>query len=512
MVALHAPDESPTSGALSAAFGMQRFHFAGSLLPTSAYIERPADRILPELLRRGTYCHVLAPRQIGKSSLRWRVTHELQAEGVRCASIDLTVCGSAVDPEQWYFTVAAEIADDLGLPDPQSFLDEHRHLTPPRRFSAYVKHVVKSDPERRRVVIFLDEIEAVRLVSFPVDDFLLAIRGLFEERSGDEELCRLAFCLIGVTTPNDLMKDRLVTPFNVSTQVHLDDFTREQISVLGPGLADLGGSVDALLDAVYDWTDGHPYMTMRTCAALVSLRAVGAGEEDAAVGRVVRAEFLDHPLEDGNIGYAARRFEDTRHEREGAPVGERITLYRRILEGERVPAEGESAVQMELRLAGMIKEVEEAGEQWLRTRNKIFATALGPEWLSGKVDQWVEAERRRIRSEVREVREELKRYAEYDAQARRGIGRAGKMLNLVGILASLNLVYGVVMVSIGARGFRSAGLLIANVSALGLFAFLFRLVRKRIGEANHRLQATSTEIEKAKEILARVDRGVAEPR
>jgi AAA-like domain len=407
MVAQHAFDESRLPGALGVVHGVRRFHFTGSLLPTSVYVERPADRLLLALLREGTYCHILAPRQIGKSSLRARVTRELKREGIRCASVDLTVCGSSADPEQWYFGLVSEVASRLSLPDPLSFWEEHRHVAASRRWAAYLEHILKTDVEKRRVVILLDEIESVRLVPFPIDDFLLSIRGLFEARSEDEDFCRLTFCLIGVTTPNDLVKDKLITPFNVSTQVRLDDFTREQMNALGPGLADLGPPATPLLDAVYEWTDGHPYMTMRACAALVGRGRVEPGQEREIVEQVVREQFLERPLEDANLSYAARRFEDTRHERQGAPIGERIALYRRLLDGKQVPADSESAVQMELRLSGMIKDVEGTGGRRLKIRNKIFETALDRDWLTGKQDQWVVAERKKIRDEERERAEEL---------------------------------------------------------------------------------------------------------
>src|SRR5579872_2922391 len=81
-----------------------QFQSGGTLRPESLYVERPADTELPEALRRGEFCYVLAPRQIGKSSLRIRTAQKLETAGIRCASIDLTSIGtSQLSPEQWYF-------------------------------------------------------------------------------------------------------------------------------------------------------------------------------------------------------------------------------------------------------------------------------------------------------------------------------------------------------------------------------------------------------------------------
>jgi hypothetical protein len=72
----------------------RRFQAGGTVGEGAFYVERPADRELPDALRRGELCFVLATRQIGKSSLRLRAAKQLQAEGVACVHVDLTGLGS----------------------------------------------------------------------------------------------------------------------------------------------------------------------------------------------------------------------------------------------------------------------------------------------------------------------------------------------------------------------------------------------------------------------------------
>ncbi len=365
-----------------------RFQFTGGLLERAIYVERAADRLLPEALLAGEYCHILAPRQIGKTSLCFRTARELSRQGVRCALVDVTAAGTPSTSEEWYFGLVDEIARRLHLPDPLDVWQKRAGVAPAQRFRDYVRALVETDPDGPPVVVFLDEIEMVRLAPVDVDDFLLILRSFHEERGQSPALRRLSFCLIGVTTPNDLIKNKSVTPFNVSKPIRVDDFTRLECDALGPGLASLDASTPALLDAVYAWTDGHPYMTMRACFELARRKKATRGAEQAAADEVVRDLFLDRPLEDTNLNYAARRFEDTKFERDGARLADKLQLYRTVLAHKDPPAHNESAVQMELRICGMVKDVEiSPGQRVLRPRNRIYEQALDGEWLRSKGDR-----------------------------------------------------------------------------------------------------------------------------
>ena len=66
-------------------------------------------------------------------------------------------------------------------------------------------------------MIFVDEIDAVRSLPFSTDEFFAAIRECYNRRTEDAELSRLTFCLLGVATPSDLIRDTRTTPFNVGS-------------------------------------------------------------------------------------------------------------------------------------------------------------------------------------------------------------------------------------------------------------------------------------------------------
>src|SRR5262249_19275886 len=127
-----------------------------------------------------------------------------------------------------------------------------------------------------RLVIFLDEIDVVRSLSFSTDEFFAAIRACYNRRTQDAEFERLTFCLLGVASPSDLIRDTRMTPFNIGRRIELADFTEAEAAILTIGL-EVGElkspgrrpqEAQALLKRALYWTGGHPYLTQRLCQAV----------------------------------------------------------------------------------------------------------------------------------------------------------------------------------------------------------------------------------------------------
>lgn len=374
-----------------------QFQVGGAVQAGAFYIDRKADRELLSALERGEFCYILAPRQIGKTSLRVRAAKALQAAGVKTVSVDFTNIGStSVSIDEWYFSIAAEIAEALYLPNPELFWTTHPHLTPVHRWYRFLRNELL-DRTMDSVVVFIDEVESVLALPFSSDDFFASIRSAFNLRAEDPAYERLTFCLLGVAAPADLISNSVRTPFNIGREIRLEDFTRGELDAFRPGLEGLGGSPDALLDAVYAWTSGHPYMAQRLCDDLVRRGSVSdKGDSDRVDDSAYTLFVRNGRTADANLAYAEKRL-DTSPSRGRAR--QMLHLYRRLLNGERVGAEPNNPVQIELRLTGLAAETRgEQGDIMLRVRNLVFAEVYDHKWLREKekeqrlaelVERWV---------------------------------------------------------------------------------------------------------------------------
>jgi dipeptide/tripeptide permease len=359
-----------------------QFQAGGTLREGALYVERPADTELPRALLRREYCYVLAPRQIGKSSLRVRTSQRLQQEGVRCVTIDLTTIGSRdSSPAEWYYGLLREVAEQLGLPDPEGFWNEHKLLSPVHRWSLFLRDQVLGTSERP-VVIFIDELDALlSLSAVSRDDFLAAVRAAYNARAEDRRYEALTFCLFGVALASDLIQDERRTPFNIGRGIPLQDFTQREMAAFLPGLAAAGGDGELVLEEVAKWTAGHPYMTQMICQALCEGPAIGPGSEAERVHAVVGKIFLRKGrVLEPSLSYAEKWFD-----RSDAPArtAAMLRLYQKLRSGERVPSRGDDQVQMALRLTGMATERLDEGETGvhLEVRNRIFADVFDATWV-----------------------------------------------------------------------------------------------------------------------------------
>src|SRR5438105_4718511 len=116
----------------------------GALGAGELYIERAADAELRQALAQGEFCYVLAPRQMGKTSLLRRVSRQFQDQpGMRCASVSLDTIGAAGGAEEWYFSVVVALWEALGLSgDPDEFWERQTGQTLVPRLLRFLRQVV----------------------------------------------------------------------------------------------------------------------------------------------------------------------------------------------------------------------------------------------------------------------------------------------------------------------------------------------------------------------------------
>ena len=352
------------------------FYVIGGTLRRDApsYVTREADNRLYRALTRGEFCYVLTARQMGKSSLMVRTAAQLREEHASVAVIDLTALGQNLSIEQWYNGLLERVGQQLGLEDElEGAWLENQSLGPLHRWMRSVRKVLLARCPGP-IVVFIDEIDAVRSLSFSTDEFFAGIRELYNRRSQDIELNRLTFCLLGVATPSDLIRDTRTTPFNIGRRIELTDFSEEEASPLALGL---GGDIETgsqLLRRVLYWTGGHPYLTQRVCRSVADENATTS----SAVDRICRDLFLsvrarDH---DDNLLFVRERML-----RSEADTPSLLTLYDKVRSGKRVQDDETNPLVAVLRLAGITRTENGA----LTVRNRVYQRVFDHDWVSSNM-------------------------------------------------------------------------------------------------------------------------------
>lgn len=343
-------------------------------IDSPVYIVRRSDHELLRLLQEGEYCNVLCPRQMGKTSAIFRVRAQLRGEGCRTALIDVGGrLGTPPEADEWYRGLLSELNAQFKLDrDVNAWWAASPEPTANLKLLAFLRQEILARSPHR-FVVFLDEIDHTLNLPY-TDDFFLAIRSLYNDRAAEPDLRRLAFCLVGVFTPNELVKQQRTTTYNVGRTLELQDFNlaRDDLSPLAQILSEDSTRGNALLAAVLRWTGGQPYLTASACKKVAAARI----DSPDAVDLLIEEAFLaqEKPLEhsDGIHFESITRFLD---QRVIARI-ETLQLYRHILRGDK-ERESPTPTVLALKLSGLVRTDRNA---WLVIRNEIYRRRFDADW------------------------------------------------------------------------------------------------------------------------------------
>jgi WD40 repeat protein len=411
-----------------------RYQVGGSLHSDDPmYIVRQADDKLYASLKAGDFCYVLNCRQMGKSSLLQRTSYRLKQEGYNCVYLDMTRLGSEdTTAEQWYKGVIISLFHSLNLAEEVNFKEWWKMqvgISLVQKLHHFVEELLlpnlqnksQQKGESKRIFIFIDEIDSLLSLNFPVNDFFAWIRHCYNQQAYDAKFQQLGFALFGVTSPSDLIADKRRTPFNIGTAIELHGFQLHEAKPLLKGLEGIVSQPQAVLREIIYWTGGQPFLTQKICQIIVqtvSKTSTGKisllrGTEEFWVEQLVRSQIIQHwEAKDEPEHLRTIRDRLLFHEHR---AGRLLGLYQRVLQAEdeedaRTQGRGDrgskdtsdsprprvspsprplapvpiddSLEQTELLLSGLV----EKRNGYLKIKNPIYRHVFNAEWVLKHLD------------------------------------------------------------------------------------------------------------------------------
>jgi len=340
------------------------------------YVRRGADDLLYQTLVAGNYAHVIAPDRTGKSSLISATSARLQNNGFKVAVLNLRQIGErdgGSDAGRWYYSFAYRLLRQLRLKvDLQAWWQDNSILSNRQRLVEFYVDVILQNVQER-IVVFVDDIQYIATMAFG-EHIRASIRAAHNARTTEPEFSRLSFALIGECDPGEFKLDPTMSPFDISQEIRLHDFSRDNLDVFN---AELNLSVpDAAraLDRIFSWTSGQPYLSQKL-ARSVSREGI-SGDIEGHVDRIVMQQLAGRGAtrNEPHLSHLHRLIVNDRKRLESL-----LNLYGRICKGIRVEYSPESGVHRRLLATGLVV-ASDNGD--LAIRNKVYESVFTASWAN----------------------------------------------------------------------------------------------------------------------------------
>ncbi len=333
------------------------------------YIQRSADAALLDHCKNGRPAYILHSPHMGKSSLITQTAEQLNAATHHAILIDLSQFPLPPQEEEWFSKIVRILDDNLDLDtDPLNWWEEHQNLLPHTRLTQLLIEIVLPETTKP-VVLFIDEIE--RTITLPFrQQFFEWLSTIYESRETNSTLYRLSFVVCGVATPAQLIPEDDSSIFQWSHRVVLSDFTLEETLPLAEGLSLPTDAAREVMQWIYRWAHGHPYLTQLLSRLLEEQHRTSWSKDD--VDECIR-HFLNSPQgrHETNIQFVRTSLTE--------PNANGVTLlepYLQLLEGKTDALKDNPQAVEQLRLVGVLRESDED----IAIRNLLYQEAFPMTW------------------------------------------------------------------------------------------------------------------------------------
>lgn len=381
--------------------GDYEYQVGGSLkVNAPSYVVREADVELFEALRSRQLCCIFNSHQMGKSSLRVRVRHQLQQIGIVCASLDMTrISNEHITPQQWYRGIAFELIHELHLNnqiDLKQWWTEHNDFSPLYRLNLLIETILTAYLPQMSVCIFIDEIDSVLTLPFSAYDFFALIQCCYARRTECPIYNGLTWALFGVTDLSHMIAinptrenslDPIFTFFNFGKSIKLKGFQEHEAQPLMTGLFNWVSNPQAVLRTILAWTGGQPFLTQKVCQLVVQTSQASVnqqffppGTEVLWVEQLVRSHIIENWESQDQPEHLRTIRNYLLHNKQQAK--QLLELYQQILCFQDPTADSNPA-SINLVLSGLV----EPQEGVLRVKNSIYREVFNATWVEKQLNK-----------------------------------------------------------------------------------------------------------------------------
>ncbi|MGF1488284.1 MAG: AAA-like domain-containing protein [Prochloraceae cyanobacterium] len=373
-----------------------QYQIGGTLpIKSPTYVVRKADRLLYKTLKKGQFCYIFNARQMGKSSLRAKIMHQLISEGYVCAALDLTeILSDNTTEDQLYNSIIFSLAKKICLFPEFNYRTWKKNLdslSSAEKLGEFIEEILLKKIAQK-IIIFIDEIDAVLTLNFncalakgeirSADRFFAFLRTLYNKRADNSEYNRLTLVLIGRTAPHYLIKNPENTAFNIGCGIALEGFKIDEVSrSLTNGLRDNCDRPYVTIKEVLAWTGGQPFLTQKICNLIrASQIRVLEGKESLFVEQLIIKEIIEN-WENKDEPEHLKTIRELLTKNKDNP---RLLLetYREILVTGEIK-DKKNWENIELFLSGIVRK--EAGK--LKVYNRIYETVFNLDWVDIEIQK-----------------------------------------------------------------------------------------------------------------------------
>lgn len=374
-----------------------RIEAGGIPLTEQTYVEREADYKLHQFAQlervSNRICFILAPRQTGKTSLMVKTIGQLPPEEFICVQLDFQeFSSSANSDETLYYSLLNQICRQIADIDSDNYWikllnatwNETPDLDPKLRFKNFIIEQILNKKNGTKLIIFIDEIQ--NLISCKQQNSFIGLIKSLSQSDRPTALGRLAFVLLGVARPSDLVTDYKVA-LNLGERLELGTLKESHCKPLWQGLQDVTSAPETVIHFILDWTGGQPFLTQALCHLVTVGRKIPKNSdvkdyiEKLVISKVIkdwrrqdRLYRLSHLEEIEN--WFIRVDSSQKLEKLAA-----LRLYRRILNQDLIKFEQNEPKQWDLLISGLVVRDD---NDFLKVANRIYEKVFTRDWVKEK--------------------------------------------------------------------------------------------------------------------------------